>query len=89
MGLEENEKSNFKLDMEICDMFKNKLQVIINRRNINFSFRLRKPRNFPRPVLVALNTWHIKREVLENKWCLKNTKIVIKENFSNEVWKQR
>lgn len=89
IGLEEKESNINELDQEIKEIIRNDLKIAIEDSHLNFTVRLGKKHGGSRPVLVAFSTWSMKREVIKNKWMLKNTNIVIKEDLSKELREER
>ncbi|KAL1446218.1 hypothetical protein WDU94_003648 [Cyamophila willieti] len=89
-------ESHYELENEITNLFKQKLQMVdFTKQELDFVRRMRNSDEDtsatagPRPVIVGLTTERRKHEILRNSNKLKNTKIYIHQDLTEEARDER
>lgn len=89
IGIDEKEGNGYELENMVSELIRKKMKINLASSDINFVSRMGKRSEGPRPVLFGCTTWRLKKEILRNKWALKDLNVVIKEDFSKETREDR
>uniref|UniRef100_A0A2A4JB54 Endonuclease-reverse transcriptase n=1 Tax=Heliothis virescens TaxID=7102 RepID=A0A2A4JB54_HELVI len=88
-GVEETERGYMELQEQVLSLINNKMNVNIQRTEIEMVRRLGKIGGKIRPILITLTTMGRKIEILKKIHTLESSTINIKEDFPKEVMLKR
>lgn len=88
-GVEEGENNYWQLEDTVLEIINNILQVDCEPKEIDFVRRIGNPKNQKRPIIVGFLTFRKKLLVVKNKRLLSEYEIYIKDDFPQEVLKER